>query len=225
MNGLIGKKLGMSQYFTEDGRMRAVTVIEAGPCIVTQVKTVEKDGYRAVQLGFGTAKRLSGAEKGHLGYGGLSRERGRPNKQGTSKSSSPLGMLPHLREFPLAEGEEASPGDTVTVQVFQEGEILNVSGISKGKGFAGGVKRYHFRGGPKTHGQSDRHRAPGSIGAGTTPGRVLKGHRMAGHLGHSRVTTKNLRVLKVEPDRNLLLISGAVPGPTNSLVVMRQAKK
>ncbi len=224
MNGLIGKKLGMSQYFAPDGRMYAVTVVEAGPCFVTQVKTSEKDGYRAVQLGYGAAKRLSAAEKGHLSFGGLGRDRTRQNAKGTQRSASPLGLLAHLREFPLPENEAPNVGDLLNVDIFSEGGLVDVQGVSKGKGFAGGIKRYHFHGGPKTHGQSDRHRAPGSIGAGTTPGRVLKGLKMAGHMGHQRTTAKNLEILKVEPERNLLFIKGTVPGPTNGLVVIQQAK-
>lgn len=223
MNGLLGKKLGMSQYFAADGRMYAVTVVEAGPCVVTQVKTAERDGYRAVQVGFGIAKKLSNAEKGHLGFGGLKRPRKQENAQGEAKSS-PLGMLRHLKEFALADGESPTVGDVVTVQVFNQGQKVDIEGLSKGKGFAGGVRRHHFHGGPKTHGQSDRHRAPGSVGSGTTPGRVLKGLRMAGHLGHDQVTAKNLEVLHVEPERNLLFIKGSVPGPANGLVVVKQAK-
>ncbi|MSQ27538.1 MAG: 50S ribosomal protein L3 [Dehalococcoidia bacterium] len=223
MNGLLGKKLGMSQYFAADGRMYAVTVVEAGPCIVTQVKTEEKDGYRAVQVGFAIAKKLSNAEKGHLGFGGLKRTRKRENAQGGSKSS-PLGLLKHLKEFALAEEETPAVGEVLTVQVFSEGQKVDIEGLSKGKGFAGGIKLHHFHGGPKSHGQSDRHRAPGSIGSGTTPGRVLKGLRMAAHMGHDKVTAKNLEVLHVEPERNLLFIKGSVPGPANGLVVVKQSR-
>ena len=223
MSGLLARKLGMTQYYTEDGRMHAVTVLEAGPCTVTQVKTETRDGYAAMQIGFGNAKKLSAAEKGHLGHGGLARNRKRPNQQG-EQGRTALGMFPHLREFPLPEGG-ANVGDVLTAAVFEEGQHVDVIGQSKGKGFAGGIKRYHFRGGPKTHGQSDRHRAPGSIGSGTTPGRVLKGLHMAGHLGHARITAKNLQVLKVEADRNILLIKGAVPGPSNGLVTILPTKK
>lgn len=223
MNGLIGKKLGMSQLFAPDGRMHAVTVVEAGPCVVTQVKTVARDGYRAVQVGFGIAKRLSAAEKGHLGFGGLNRTRKRTNTHGEAKSS-PLGQLQHLREFPLTEETEPAVGDVFTVQTFDAGQVVDIIGVSKGKGFAGAIKRHHFRGGPKTHGQSDRHRAPGSIGSGTTPGRVLKGLRMAGHLGNARITAKNLEILRVDPEKNLLFIKGSVPGPANGLVVVRRTR-
>ena len=225
MTGLIGKKLGMTQYFAPDGRMHAVTVVEAGPCTVTQVKQESKDGYTAIQIGFGTAKRLTAAEKGHLGYPGLGRTRKQPNQRPGGQSGSGLGMFPHLKEFPYPSGNEVQVGDVLTADVFSEGQRIDVTGISKGKGFAGGIRRYHFRGGPKTHGQSDRHRAPGSIGSGTTPGRVLKGLHMAGHLGHDQVTAKNLEVLKVESERNLLFIKGAVPGPTDGLISIRPTKK
>lgn len=225
MSGIIGKKLGMTQFFTDDGQLHGVTAIEAGPCTITQVKTSDKDGYTAVQLGFGTAKRLNAPEKGHLGHGGLNRSRKRENHKAASKPASPLGMFRYLREFSPSEDTQPAPGDVVTVDIFAEGQYVDISGVSKGKGFAGGVKRYHFAGGPKTHGQSDRHRAPGSIGSGTTPGRVLKGLHMAGHLGHKQITQKSLQVLKVDPERNILLVKGAVPGPTNGLVLIRQAKK
>lgn len=224
MNGLIGKKLGMTQFFTPEGRMHAVTVIEAGPCVVTQTKTAEKDGYVAVQLGFGETKRLNASEKGHLGYGGLDRSRKENNRKGTAKSSSPLGMFRYLREFSEEEAGATALGAVVKADLFREGELVDIRGVSKGKGFAGSVRRHHFAGGPKTHGQSDRHRAPGSIGSGTTPGRVFKGLRMAGHLGHKRITAKNLQVLKVDQERNVLLVKGAVPGPTNSLVLVKRAK-
>lgn len=212
----------MTQFYAPDGRVHGVTVIEAGPCIVTQVKTPEKDGYRAVQLGFGQARRLSAAEKGHLGYGGLRRTRKQQNKQGQPRSDAPLGSLRHLREFPLDPEAGASVGQVVGADIFQEGERINVIGTSKGKGFAGGVRRHHFSGGPKTHGQSDRHRAPGSIGSGTTPGRVFKGLRMAGHLGHVQVTGKNLEIMRIDRERNVLLVKGSVPGPTNGLVLVRR---
>ncbi len=219
MNGIIGKKLGMTQYFAPNGQVYGVTAIEAGPCTVTQVKTPDKDGYSAVQLGFGTAKRLTGAEKGHLGYGGLGRTRKKENPKG-AVSEAPLGMFPKLHEFRQAGESPVAHGDVVTVEIFSEGQRVHVSGVSKGKGFAGGVKRHHFAGGPKTHGQSDRHRAPGSIGSGTTPGRVLKGLRMAGHMGDRQVTQKNLEIVKVDQEKNLLLIKGSVPGPTNALVIV-----
>ncbi|MDD5287689.1 MAG: 50S ribosomal protein L3 [Dehalococcoidales bacterium] len=202
--GIIGKKIGMSQVFGDNGKAEAVTVIEAGPCLVTQVKTSAKEGYDAVQLGFGTAKKLSKGEQGHL---------------------KELGKLRELREFRVDNTAEVKVGDKVDVSQFQTGDIVNVIGVSKGKGFAGVVKRHGFRGGPKTHGQTDRHRAPGAIGATTSPGRVLKGMRMAGHMGDERVTVKGLKVYKADPERNLLLVQGAVPGSKNGLLLISKAIK
>lgn len=203
LSGLIGRKIGMTQVFTEGGTVEAVTAIEAGPCTVTQVKSVDKEGYNAVQLGFGEAKRLNSPERGHLGK---------------------LGMFKHLREFRVEDTSDIELGHRIDVSLFQPGDLVDVIGVSKGKGFAGTVKRHHFAGGPKTHGQSDRHRAPGSIGAGTDPGRVLKGHKMAGHMGNERVTVKHIKVVKADPDRNLLLVGGAVPGARNGLLEIRKSK-
>lgn len=200
MRGIIGKKIGMTQLFLENGECVAATAIEAGPCTVTQVKTREKDGYEAVQLGFGSSKRLSKPEKGHL--------RG-------------FGDHPHLHEF-RAPADDAEVGQKVDVGIMAPGDLLKVTGQSKGMGFAGNVKRHHFRGGPKTHGQSDRHRAPGSVGGGTFPGRVLKGKRMAGHMGSERVTALNLKVLSVDAERNLLLVRGAVPGANGGIVIVEK---
>jgi large subunit ribosomal protein L3 len=202
--GIIGKKIGMSQVFSDGGEAEAVTVIKAGPCIVTQVKTSAKEGYNAVQLGFGTAKKLTKAEQGHL---------------------KELGKFGQLREFRVDDTASVKLGDRVDVSQFQAGEIVNVVGVSKGKGFAGVVKRHGFHGGPKTHGQTDRHRAPGAIGATTSPGRVLKGMRMAGHMGHEQVTVKGLKVYKTDPERNLLLVIGAVPGNKNGLLLISRANK
>ncbi len=202
--GIIGKKLGMTQIFMEDGRLMPVTAIQAGPCTVVQIRTKERDGYQAVQMGFGDKKNLSNPEKGHL------------------KGMGPFGIL---REFRVKPNEEFEVGQKLDVSMFSTGDTVDVVGRSRGMGFAGGVKRHHFRGGPKTHGQSDRHRAPGSIGAGTTPGRVLKGLRMAGHMGDERKTTQNLKVVGVEVDRDLLLVKGAVPGPKNAYVLIRPALK
>jgi len=224
MSGLIGKKLGMTQCYAADGRLYGVTVIEAGPCPVTQVKTAEKDGYSAVQIGFGIAKKLGMAEKGHLGFGGGNHARKRDNVKGTAKSDAPLGMLKHLREIPASAGQETKVGDVFTASSFEEGQTVDIVGWSKGKGFQGGVRMHHFAGGDKTHGQSDRHRAPGSIGSGTTPGRVFKGQRMARHMGSEQVTAKNLQIVKVDAERGLLLIKGAVPGPANGIVLIRTAK-
>ena len=202
VEGIIGRKISMTQVFGQDGRVDSVTAIEAGPCFVIQIKRVEKEGYDAVQLGFGEAKRLNQPLKGHL---------------------KKLGMLKHLREFKTSDIESIEIGHKVDVSIFKAGDVVDVSGISKGKGFAGVVKRHHFGGGPKTHGQSDRHRAPGSIGAGTTPGRVLKGQRMAGHMGNERVTVRKLKVIEADPERNLLLVRGAVPGARNGLVTIRKS--
>ncbi len=202
--GIIGKKLGMTQVFGEDGREAAVTAIEAGPCTVIQMKTAEKDGYRAAQLGFGAAKRLKSPEKGHL-------------KQ--------LGEFRYLRELRLEDaGEEMETGQKVDVSLFQAGDLVDITGWSKGKGFAGVVKRHGFAGGPKTHGQSDRHRAPGSIGASASPGRVFKGLKMAGHMGDRRVTVRHLEVYQADPARNLLLVKGAVPGGKNGLLLIRKSR-
>ncbi len=201
MRGIIGRKVGMTQLFLEGGECVGVTAIEAGPCTVVQVKSAEKDGYDAVQLGFGSSKRLNKAEKGHL---------------------KGLAETPHLHEFRVPAGT-ATVGDRVDVGGFAPGDLLRISGVSKGRGFAGGVKRYHFHGGPKTHGQSDRHRAPGSVGSTTTPGRVLKGKRMAGHLGSARVTAANLKVVRIDAERNLLLVHGAVPGANGGVVIVEKA--
>ena len=197
----MGRKLGMTQVFGEDGNAVPVTVIEAGPCYVTQVKMTETDGYEAVQLGFGEAKRLNAPERGHL------------------KGVPPLR---HLREFKAEDLVELEVGQKIDVGLFEPGERVDVIGTSKGKGFAGVVKRHHFKGGPKTHGQSDRWRAPGSSGSTTTPGRVLKGTRRAGRMGGERVTVRNLEVVRVEPERNLLLLRGAVPGARTGLLLIRK---
>ena len=199
--GLLGKKLGMTQLFKE-GNEVVVTAIEAGPCFVVQVKTEEKDGYNAVQLGFGDTKNLNSPQKGH---------------------QKDVGQFKYLREFRLKKGDAVEKGSKVDVDIFKTGDLIDVTGISKGKGFAGGVKRYHFKGGPKTHGQSDRHRAPGSIGSGSTPGRVIKGLRMAGHMGNERVTVRNLQVIDVDLENHLLLVKGAVPGFNKGLVMIKKA--
>ena len=202
--GIIGKKIGMSQVFDDNGKAEAITVIEAGPCTVTQIKTSAKEGYEAIQLGFGNAKKLSKAEQGHL---------------------KELGKLKELREFRVDSTAEVKVGDKVDVNLFKTGDFVNVIGISKGKGFAGVVKRHGFHGGPKTHGQTDRNRAPGAIGATTSPGRVLKGMRMAGHMGHEQITVKGLKVYKTDPEHNLLLVEGAVPGAKHGLLLISKAIK
>ena len=205
MSGLIGKKIGMTSLYDEGGKNLACTVIEAGPCVVTQLKNDEKDGYRSVQLGFFDKKetRLNNAEKGHA------------KKANTEPKSKVV-------EFKGFE-EELNVGDTVNVNHFVEGEFVDVSGISKGKGFQGVVKRHGFAGvGQSTHGQHNRLRAPGSIGAASYPARVFKGMRMAGQTGNSKVTVQNLKVLKVVPEKNLLVLKGAVPGHKNSYVIIRK---
>jgi large subunit ribosomal protein L3 len=207
LKGLIGKKIGMTQIFDDGGVAIPVTIIEAGPCYVTQVRTPEIDGYSAVQLGFLEVKpkRLTGGQMGHL-------------------KRTNLPPLKFLREFRV-KGPEVNEGDKVTVDIFALGEKVDVIGTSKGKGFQGGVKRYHFRGGPKTHGQSDRHRAPGSRGSGTTPGRVYKGARGPGHMGDDRVTASSLKVILVDAERNLIGVRGSVPGAKGGLVLIREARK
>lgn len=202
IKGIIGRKLGMTQICMDDGTAEAITAIEAGPCTITQVRTSGKEKYNAVQLGFSQAKRLSSPQRGHL---------------------KELGQFKYLREFRMDDVEAAKVGDKVDVSLFKAGDLVDVTGISKGKGFAGVVKRHHFAGGPKTHGQSDRHRAPGSIGATTSPGRVFKGMRMAGHMGDERVTVRHLEVFEADPARNLLLVKGAVPGATNGLLMIRKS--
>ena len=212
MKRILGRKVGMTQVFDpESGRATPVTVIKAGPCWVTAVKTREADGYDAVQLGFEEVpeRKLSGGQKGHL-----------------RKQAAPAArFLRFLREFRLRGTARVQPGERITVEAFAHGDCVDVTGVSKGKGFAGGVKRYGFAGGPKTHGQSDRHRAPGSRGAGTTPGRTFKGARGPGHMGNDRTTVLNLRVALVDADRHLLAVKGAVPGPADGLVAVRAAVK
>jgi large subunit ribosomal protein L3 len=206
--GIIGRKIGMTQVYADDGRAVPVTVIEAGPCVVVQRKSREKDGYSSIQIGLverRRVKRVTKAMKGHFDKAGI----------------PPCRVL---REFRVDDGAELKVGDKLSVDMFAAGDAVKVTGISKGKGFQGVVKRHGFAGGPKTHGQSDRWRAPGSIGSGTTPGRVLKGLRMAGRMRHDRVTVKNLLVVRADPERNLLLVRGAVPGPREALVVVTKGQ-
>jgi large subunit ribosomal protein L3 len=209
MKGIIGKKVGMTQIFDETGTAIPCTVIEAGPCYVTQIRTAERDGYMAVQLGYNEAnpKRLTQGQLGHL----------RRNN---------LPALRYLREFRVRNDDlDVEEGQEIKVNVFTEGERIDVIGTSKGRGFAGHIKRHGFSRGPKTHGQSDRERAPGSIGQCATPGRTLKGVRMAGRMGNDRVTMQNLVVVKVDAERNLLAVRGSVPGARNGLVLIRPARK
>jgi large subunit ribosomal protein L3 len=203
IEGILGRKLGITQVFREDGTAVPVTVIEAGPCTVVQVKTEESDGYSAVQLGFGTRKRINSPLKGHM---------------------KGLGQFRYLREFRVGDIGEWEVGKKVGCELFQQGDLVDVSGASKGHGFAGVMKRHGFHGGQRTHGQSDRARAPGSIGAGTDPGRVIKGLKMAGHMGTGQATVKNLRVLQSDPARNVLMVEGSVPGNKDVLLRVRRSK-
>ena len=208
LKGLIGRKIGMTQIFDESGRAIPVTLLEAGPCFVSQVKNAETDGYSAVQLAFGEVKpkRLSKAELGHL-------------------KTNNLPPVRVLREFRTKKLEDINPGDELKASVFAAGEYVDVIGTSKGKGFAGAMKRHGFHGGPATHGQSDRQRAPGSSGSGTTPGRVYKGKRRPGHMGDVQVTSSHIRVAMVDPERNLIAVQGSVPGAKGGTVVIKEARK
>jgi len=203
--GIIGKKIGMTQLFHENGETVAVTAIQAGPAVVTQVKSRDRDGYDAVQIGLVESKvkqsQLRSPEKGHL---------------------RDLEHVRCLREFRADDTSSIKRGDKVDVGFLKQGDLVNVVGLSKGRGFAGVVKRHHFSGGPKTHGQTDRHRAPGSIGATTFPGRVLKGKRMAGHMGNRRVTARKIEVVQADPERDLLLVKGAVPGANGGLLLIEK---
>ncbi len=205
VQGLIGRKLGMTQIFDEQGLARPVTVIEAGPCVVTQLRNEETDGYTAIQLGFGIAKKLNKPQAGHVRASGH--------------------QVKTLREFKADDYSGIEVGQVYKADTFAVGEVIDVTGTSKGRGFQGGMKRHGFHGGPATHGQSDRARAPGSIGSSATPGRVFKGLKMAGHMGNERVTVQNLTVLRVDAERNLLLVEGSVPGPNNGTLLIKRAVK
>ena len=272
LNALLGRKVGMTQVFGPNGTAIPVTVIEAGPCVVTQGKTVARDGYEAVQIGFeqATTKHSTRPELGHLGHslpllkgqrkslqtyqqsqrgkseGDSSAASTDAKKSDAATSEKPskqiekllkvrdnrqrrpgpeVGPFKVIREVGLLDGTSTANmelGSSFDVGLFRDGESVDIVGTSKGKGFQGGVKRHGFRGGPKTHGQSDRTRAPGSIGSGTTPGRVLKGTRMAGHMGDARVTAKKLQVIQADPERNLLVVKGSVPGANGSLLVIKK---
>lgn len=263
LSGMLGRKVGMTQIFGPNGAVIPVTIIEAGPCTVTQVKTEANDGYEAVQLGFDTIKEKHATRPmlGHLGHDlkpterqhrqqqktqAKARQAARQKKDATESeadqadagaaTSAPakggakrrggagkaLGPFAVLREV-KAVGDLPAVGDPVTVDMFAEGEEVDIIGTSKGKGFAGVMKRHGFGGGQRTHGQSDRARAPGSIGPGTTPGRVYKGTRMAGRMGGARVTVKALRVVQADPERNLLVVFGSVPGPNGGLLMIRKS--
>jgi len=202
--GLLGKKVGMTQVYNDKGEIIPVAVLEVGPCFVTQIKSPEKDGYSAIQMGFGETRRLNKPERGHL-------------KQVPS--------LKYLREVRTGNIANYQVGQKLNVTLFSVGDLVDVSGVSKGKGLAGVVKRYHFKGGPKTHGQSDRLRRRGASGATTTPGRVLKGLRMAGQLGNKNATVLNIEVIQVDQERNLLAVKGTVPGAKGGLLFIRKARK
>lgn len=202
--GLLGRKRGMTQIFDDKGQVIPVTVLEVGPCFVTQIKEQPRNGYTAVQIGFEETRRASKALRGHL-------------------KRTPL--LRHIREVRTGEIAKYQIGQKLDVGIFNPGELVDVSGVSKGKGTAGVVKRHHFRGGPATHGQSDRLRRPGASGATTTPGRVLKGTRRAGQMGNVRKTAQNLQIVMVDPERNLLAVKGAVPGAKNGLIFVKKARK
>jgi large subunit ribosomal protein L3 len=200
--GLIGRKVGMTQVFQDDGTMVAVSVLAIEPNTVTRLRTTERDGYTAVQLGTDVVKKLTRPEAGQLGD---------------------LPQVATIREFRVDSVDDYSVGQTLSVgDLFEAGDDVDVTGVSKGKGFAGHIKRHHFRRGPKTHG-SDHHREPGSIGPGTTPGRVYKGVRMAGHMGDTQATIKKVRVVRTDPDRNLLLVKGSLPGARGSLILVKKA--
>jgi len=207
LKGLIGKKIGMTQVFNDVGEAIPITLVEAGPCYVTQLRTLDQEGYAAVQLGFGETAphKLTGGQLGHF-------------------TRNNLPPLRHLREFRVKE-IDVEEGDQITVEVFEVGDHVDVVGRSKGRGFAGVVKRYGFSGGPKTHGQSDRLRAPGSIGATSGTSRVFPGKRMPGHMGNHRVTAQNLEVVMVDAERNLIGVHGSVPGPKGALVMIKEARK
>jgi large subunit ribosomal protein L3 len=210
MKGMIGKKVGMTQIFDDQGTVVPVTVIQAGPCYVTQIRNRERDGYVSVQLGFGESKptRLTKGQLGHL-------------------QKSDLPALRHLREFRMTEKADLAveEGQEIKVDVFEQGELVDVIGTSKGRGHAGTIKRHGFARGPKTHGQSDRMRSPGSIGMCATPGRTLKGKKMAGRMGNDRVTVQNLPLVVVDAEKNLLAVKGSVPGAKGSIVMIRPAIK
>ena len=204
IEGLLGRKLGTLEIFDRDGTVVPVTVIETGPCTVLQVRTKDRDGYEAVQLGFGVRRHVNEPMKGHF---------------------KGLGSFRYLREFRVDEIGQWQVGQRVGAEIFEPGDLVDVSGISKGRGFAGVMKRHGFHGGPKTHGQSDRGRSPGSIGASASPGRVIKGMKMAGHMGVTKVTVRNLEVVDSNPARGVIMVKGSVPGAKDGLLRIRLARK
>jgi large subunit ribosomal protein L3 len=222
MKGIIGRKVGMTQIYNENGDSIPVTVIQAGPCYITQIRTQERDGYRAIQMGFeelsnkrNGSSRLNKPRQGHL------------HRQELLEKEIELPDLRVLREFRVRDDEEivVEEGSTITVDVFETGDVVDVIGTSKGRGFAGTVKRHNFNRQPKTHGQSDRERAPGSIGQSATPGRVLKGTRMGGRMGGQRVTIKNLEVMVIDPEHHMLAIKGSVPGAKGGLLLIKETRQ
>lgn len=222
MKGLLGIKLGMSQIFDEQGKITPVTIIQAGPCYVTQVKQSDsRDGYDAVQIGYGEIKnkRLTGGEKGHLGL--LKSDKVHPRR----KKNNDIPPLRWLREFRTAKASEYKVGQVLTVEQFTAGDRVDVIGKTKGRGFAGVVKRYGFGGGMKTHGQSDRWRAPGSIGATSGTAHVFKGKKMPGRMGNKRLTAQNLEVVRIDAERNLIAVKGSVPGHKGGFVTIQVAAK
>ncbi len=205
ITGLLGRKIGMTTYYHDDGTAEPVTAVEVGPCVVTQVKTEARDGYEAVQIGFLAASKLNQAEAGHQARSG--------------------GKFLHLQEFSVGDLAEFEVGQEMKADIFEVGESIKVIGTSKGRGFSGVVRRWNFAGGPKTHGQTSRHRSSGSIGAGTSPGRVWPGHKMAGHYGVDTKTVKGLRVVAADIDKNVVLVRGSIPGAKNGIVrIERQGK-
>lgn len=221
MKGLLGIKLGMTQLFDENGVVTPVTVIQAGPCFVTQVKTKANDGYEAIQVGFEEVKekRLSKGEKGHLGL--LKTDKKHPRR----KKDTGLTPVRYLREFRTRDATSYEVGQKITVEQFEVGDFVDVTGKTKGRGFAGVVKRWGFGGGIKTHGQSDRHRAPGSIGATSGTAHVFKGKKMAGRMGNQNYTSQNLEVMLIDTEQNLIAVKGAVPGAKGGFVRIRDAAK
>ena len=204
MIGVLGRKQGMTRVFSPDGTVEPVTVLSVGPCVVTQVKTLQRHGYQAVQVGYEESRKINQPEKGHL------------------KRTSPF---KHIKEFRVDSLGDFQIGQRIDADIFQPGDVIDVVGVSKGRGFAGAMKRHNFSGGPKTHGQSDRGRAPGSVGAGTTPGRVFKGTPMAGHMGDKKITATHLKGVHIDSDRNLLLVRGSVPGANNGILVIKQSRR
>jgi large subunit ribosomal protein L3 len=217
LDAILGKKLGMTQIFDEKGQAIPVTVVQAGPCKITQVRTKESNGYEAIQIGFDETSRLSKPLRGHQ------KEVVRSEEKGDLVKTIGLKFLREVK--PTNPIGEYKVGDVFGPDIFKAGEVVDITGTSKGKGFAGVMKRHGFGGGSTTHGQSDRRRAPGSIGAGTTPGRVVKGMRMAGHMGQARVTMHNLKIVRIDNENNLILIRGGVPGADGGLLIIRKAVK